>query len=207
MSFGGSVQAMIISIRNNARPKKNIFRSRKKDHVNLHSEESSLEYKTVSETELKQIKKKIRANALKENRKLKIWVLIISIPILIGIYFIVQNRIDNFHEEKRIEAIEKQKAIDEIELAKENKILYLLMDGTKWLNTGQYKNAKTQFYRAYKIEQEDYRINYANAKAYVLDCIENNVRCITAERMLKGLKEKYGDKAEILDLEQLLEQK
>ncbi len=207
MIFGGSIQAMIISIKNNARPKKNIFRSRKKDHVNLHSEESNLEYKIVSEAELKQIKKKIRANARKENRRLKICVFLISIPILIAIYFVIQNRIDNFHEEKKIETIAEQKAITEIQQAKEKKISYLLNDGTKWLNKGHYKNAKTQYYKAYQIESEDYRINFANAKAYVLDCIENDTRCITAERLVKGLKEKFGDKPEILDLEQLLEQK
>ena len=121
MSFGGSVQAMIISIRNNARPKKNIFRSRNKDHVNLHSEESNLEYKTVSEAELKQIKKKIRASARKENRKLKIWVLIISIPILIGIYFIVQNRIDNFHEEKESKQLKNKKQLMQLNLQRKIK--------------------------------------------------------------------------------------
>lgn len=207
MGFGGAVQGMISSIKNNARPKKNIFISRNKDHVNLHSAESNLKYKTVPENELKQIKSKIRANARKENRRIKIWVLIISIPILIAIYFLIQNRIDNFREEKRIEAIEKQNTIRKIEQAKEKKIIYLLKEGTKWVNKRHYKNAKTQYYKAYQIEQEDYRINYSNAKVYVLDCIENNVGCITAERMVKGLKEKYGGKDEILQLEQLLEQR
>lgn len=207
MGFGGAVQGMICSLRNNARPKKNIFRSRKKDPVNLHSKKDQLEYKNIPESELTKIKKKIRANAIKENKKLKILTLTLSIPILILIYLMVQNRIENFREEKRIDAIEKRKALDEIKLKKENKILYFLKDGAKWLNTGHYKNAKTQFYRAYQLESEDYRINYANAKAYVLDCIENNHACLSAERMVRGLKEKYSDKSEILDLEQLLKQK
>ncbi|PKQ61724.1 hypothetical protein BZG02_14975 [Labilibaculum filiforme] len=207
MSFGGSVQAMISSIKNNARPKNDRFRSHSKDCIKRPSAIRTLEYKKVTESELKQIKNKIRVKALKENRKLKLLVLLISIPILGTIYCIAQYKIDDFQENHRIAAIKIQHEIDEIKQAKENKILYFLEDGSSWLNKGHYKNAKTQFYNAYKIESDDYRINYANTKVYVLDCIENNVKCVTAERMVKGLKEKYGNKAEIVELELLLEQK
>lgn len=207
MSFGGSVQGMIISLKNNARKKKNIFRARNKDHLNLHEKNSHLEYKIVPESELKQIKNQIRAKALKENRRIKISVLLVSIPILFIFYLIIQNRIDTFQEKQKLVAIENQHKIDTIEQAKENKILHFLEDGSRWLNKGHYKNAKTQFYNAYQLEPEDYRINYANAKAYVLDCIKNNVGCISAERMVKGLKEQYNNKPEIIELELLLEQK
>lgn len=207
MGFGGSVQAMIISLKNNARKKKIAFSNWKEDKNIFHFKNRSLIYKTLPKEELDQLKKEIRTKAAKENERLIISVTIICIPILFLIYFMVQNRIDNFQKEQRIEAIKKQKKIDEIIEVKEKRILHFLEDGARWLNKGHYKNAKTQFYNAYKIESEDYRINYANAKVYVLDCIENDVGCNTANRIVIGMKEKYGNTSEIVELELLLEQK
>jgi hypothetical protein len=202
MSFGGSVQAMIISIKNNARPKKNIFRSRNKDHVNQHSEESNLKYKTVSASKLNKIKDDIRKKAKQDRRRQSILALLIIIPIVVISSLTIRYKIQQYPAKKA-----KEDRKYELMILTEKRTMRVLKEGSILLSKGDYENAKKVYLLGCTINPEDYRINYANAKAYVLDCIENEIGCDTATRMVNGMKKKHGDKYEILHLELLLSQK
>ncbi|NOU60893.1 hypothetical protein [Marinifilum caeruleilacunae] len=88
MGFGGSVQGMITSLRNNARPKKDIFTKGKTDKDIIHSAGKPLQYKEVSQQELSKIKDDIRLKAANERRRIVGTVLFIVIAlILVFIYW------------------------------------------------------------------------------------------------------------------------
>jgi len=79
MSFGGSVSAMITSLKNNARPKKKILFDKKDTNwKNVNSDLKKIPEKKVSKQKLRQIRNKLTAENSRDNYK-KFIVLIISI--------------------------------------------------------------------------------------------------------------------------------
>ena len=202
MGFGGVVQGMISSIKNNARPKKNIFISRNKDHVNLHSEESNLKYKTVSESKLNKIKDDIRKKAKRDKRRQSILALLIIIPIIVISFLTVRYKIEQYPAKKA-----NKDSKYELMILTEKRTMRVLKEGSILLSKEDYENAKKVYLTGCKINPEDYRINYANTKSYVLDCIENEKDCDTVTNLIDNLKNKYGENSEIAYLELLLSQK
>lgn len=200
MSFGGAVQGMISSIKNNARKRTNVFTKSKNENELLHIKTNSLKYKTLPTNELEKIKSNIRDKAQKENKRRRLLALIITIPILIGIYAAVSYRINQYSEKLEDNQFTESSIVD-------NETNRLLRDSNYWLNNGNYLNAKKTLYKAYQLNSGDYQINYANANVYVLDCVENGVGCKSAERMVNGMIEKYGNNDELLALKSLLKQK
>lgn len=200
MSFGGSVQAMIVSIKNNARNRTNVFKKGKNENETAHIHKNSLQFKTVPADELEIIKKNIREKAQKENKKRRIIAGIIIIPILVGIFFTVRYKISQYTNKVEDRRSSESSVVDD-------KTDRLLKDSNYWLKNGNYLNAKKLLYKAYQINPGDYHINYANANVYVLDCVENGVGCKSADRMVKGMIERYGNEDELLALKSLLEQK
>ena len=89
MSFGGSVLAMITSLKNNARKKKPAFKSWKEDKHIFHFRKRPLVYKQVSKVELNKIKQEIQLKAQKDRRKQRILLVVISVPILVLLYIML----------------------------------------------------------------------------------------------------------------------
>ena len=78
MSFGGSVSAMITSLKNNARPKKKILFDKKDTNwKNVNSDLKKISEKKASRKQLKQIRNKLIAENNRDNYK-KIIILIVS---------------------------------------------------------------------------------------------------------------------------------
>lgn len=89
MGFGGSVQGMITSIRNNARPKKDIFTKSKNGKDVIHSSGKPLKYKEVSKQKLAKIKDDIRLKAENERRRIIGTVLfIVIVLVVVAIYML-----------------------------------------------------------------------------------------------------------------------
>ncbi|NOZ47171.1 MAG: hypothetical protein GXO79_10375 [Chlorobi bacterium] len=206
MSSAGTVMAMIVSLKNNARAKKRAFDSWKENKFIIHKKNSPLVFKKVSDKDLKIIKKDIQRKAKNDRKRVAILTAIILIPVLIISYILVKNGLNKYTEDRLLEETERLNKIDEIKNQKEETILYFLNDGYKWLDRRNFKNAKIQFYEAYKIDHNDYRINFANAKVYVLDCVENSENCNTADKLVDGLIDRFGENEEINYLEELLKE-
>lgn len=199
MMFGGSIQGMLTTLKNNARPKRNAFDKSKKDKQLLHLKSRRLKYKTVSDSKLKEIKHQIRLKAQKDRKRLIAVTVPVSMLVLFLIYLMIQSQLNSYKEEA------KEKELERLEVVKENQkqIDYLLENGSYWMNKGHYLNAKKQFYKAYLLDKKDYKVLCANARVYVMDCIENKVGCKTAERIMDRLKNEFGDRDEVKKLERL----
>lgn len=89
MGFGGSVQGMITSLKNNARPKKDIFTRGRNDKDVIHSAEKPLQYKEVSEQELSKIKDDIRLKAESERRRIIGTALFIVIVLAVVFFYLI----------------------------------------------------------------------------------------------------------------------
>ncbi|MCT4601882.1 MAG: hypothetical protein N4A59_03105 [Marinifilum sp.] len=89
MGFGGSVQGMITSLKNNARPKTDIFTRSKNDKDVIHSAGKPLKYKEVSKQELEKIKGDIRLRAENERRRIIGTVLFIIIALVLVVFYMI----------------------------------------------------------------------------------------------------------------------
>ncbi|WP_139958839.1 hypothetical protein [Flavicella sediminum] len=86
MSFGGSVAAMITSIKNNARTKRKSYFERDHSVSKQQTKLDKLLQKKASPKQLKAIKDKI----IQENNKRNLRIILSTLIILITIYFFLQ---------------------------------------------------------------------------------------------------------------------
>ena len=206
MSFGGSVLNMILTLKNNANmlKKRNAFKEWRNNV--LKDRHKSLKFKKVSDEKLQLIKINIWEHARKERRKSILITISILIPIIILLFIFLK-----FFEKKVVEAdknrltnkekilLLKQKERSNLELS----VIFYLNKGYKYMENKQYKDAKIAFYKAYELNGSDFSVTFANAKVYVMDCIENKKGCTTAQKLVDGLNQKYKDNYNVGHLTQL----
>jgi tetratricopeptide (TPR) repeat protein len=211
MSFGGSVLSMITSLKNNARilPKRRTFKERRKDYRYVLSE--SLKFKELGENELLDLKAKIKKKIRKEQRISTIIRLIVLFLLLIMAGFLISDQFRNYlnrHEEKKRELqIISEKKNQKQALLIENTILFYLNKGNAFLAKEDYYNAKDMYARALEYDTDDYQLLLGYTKAYIYDCVYNDIECDKAIDLLNGVKRKYGITLEIIDLMELLAKK
>lgn len=200
MSFGGSVLAMIVTLKNNARARRKAFEYIESKETSIHSH-YSLKYKKVSKEKLSGIKNRIRSTIDKENKKsLLLTLLIIFIPSLLAIGGIIRYT-NNIKEHNAIVA---QNRKERLQFEKENTIRldasdlnYFITNGNKWLENKNYHRAKIQFYNALKTNPDNYEAFYGLTKAYVYHCEEHNEKCDEASIIVKNAIHKFGENPEL----------
>ncbi len=204
MSFGGSVLAMITTLKNNARPRKKVFEY-KKDHNTSLQHHYELKYKTVSAEKLEAIKSKIRQQADKEERQkmLKImgFLLLFSAVAIIGSVTYLKNVESHNkqvvfnqkmnHEHQRV--AQKALAADDFE--------YYLNYGYRCLEKADYYYAKISFAQARSLDTHNYEANLGLLKAYVKDCTQNQVKCEHAHKLLRYNISKFGLTEGLIDIQ------
>ena len=196
MIFSGSVQAMITSLKNNARKRISGFKLLKEKGDIFNNHKTILKFKELPKEELEKVKEKIRNDVRKKTKKRIIINLIIITPILVFSIIFFKNMIEESNKislkERNLE-LEKRKKIEE-------KYLNTLNIGYNWLYQENYSSAKYYFIKAKTNKPDDYRGIIALTTAYVYDCVKNNKDRMLAEKHLKELEKKYGDKAEVKEL-------
>jgi hypothetical protein len=201
MSFGGTVLAMIISLRNNARPKRKAFEDIKDFERRIKFSNDPLKFNEASKEDLEKIKQKIRIDAKKYNRRLVIINVVFGLFFLAFLFFYLM-KLSQITEDER----NRVRNIEEKELRILNdKYNFLINDGYEWIENGNYHNAKYQFKEASKIKPDEFTSIIATLRAYVFDCIENNVKCRTAEHLLTKCLTDYPEDIEVLELARLFD--
>jgi hypothetical protein len=87
MSFGGSVSAMISSLKNNARAKRKTYFDKNDSYKKGSDLKTEYDFQEVSADESEHIKERIRANAKKENKK-RVFFLILSVMAIIIVFLL-----------------------------------------------------------------------------------------------------------------------
>ncbi len=85
MSFGGSVQGMISSLKSNALPKRRPSILSKENELSASGVKGALKFKEVSETELLKIKQQMRKDAIRQ----RIRNFIIILPFIVLMIFVL----------------------------------------------------------------------------------------------------------------------
>lgn len=192
MSFGGSVAAMVTSLKNNARPKR-----RFEDRFNTHKIElrHAIKDKNLPKIELEKIKLGIRIKLTQQRRKRRITSAIIIVLlslILLSFISLISGKYNvNFPvANKELKQKEKNKE----SIRNDNKAQYIVL-GEVAINNGNYSLAKSYFNKAYIVNSKDREVIISTIKVYVLDCIENNLECGLCDYYLEIGIEEIGIKS------------
>lgn len=205
MSFGGSVLAMIISLKNNARPKRKAFEGVKDFNNRAKYNSNKLCFNEVPAEELEKIKYKIRREAKTHNRiqffiKLGLVICFLMFLAFLSLNF-YQTQLGNSLTQKRkatLKEIKEERVLNE-------KFMFLINDGYEWMENGNFHNAKYQFKEASELKPNDFTAKIATLKAYIFDCIENNVKCKTAEHLLNKCLAEYPEDTEVIEVARLFD--
>ncbi|WP_167619632.1 tetratricopeptide repeat protein [Maribellus sediminis] len=200
MSFGGSVLAMIQSLRANARPKHSVYDSWEKAENRRFGVNKKLWSKSVSPEELNRIKTKFRKKVEAEQRRSSLVVIIsvvIIIPLIIFVgfnfFFNASQRNSENYQENKEETVSVTEQINS-----------LLNSGYEWLNKNHYKNARFQFNRVLEIQPENQSATYGLAATFVYECKIAKTNCDKAEELLTAYSSKYGEDNSIDYLKKML---
>ncbi|WP_321346472.1 hypothetical protein [uncultured Draconibacterium sp.] len=190
MGFGGSVLAMIQSLRSNARPKHHAYQDWDKGEKRIFKNKYKLVSKQVSPEKLAQLKAKYRKKIERDQKRtqtITIVSLIIIIPLItFGIFqFFFSNSQRNYHP--YVSEAEEQKT--EITLEQIN---YLLDSGYEWLNKSHYKNARFQFNRVLEVNPGNKDALFGMAASYVYECQKEHTNCEKAKTSLQDYISNFG---------------
>ncbi|WP_297099041.1 hypothetical protein [uncultured Draconibacterium sp.] len=190
MGFGGSVLAMIQSLRANARPKHHAYQDWDKGEKRIFKNKYKLVSKQVSPEKLAQLKAKYRKKIERDQKRtqtITIVSLIIIIPLItFGIFqFFFSNSQRNYHP--YVSEVEKQKTEITIE-----QINYLLDSGYEWLNKSHYKNARFQFNRVLEVNPGNKDALFGMAASYIYECQKEHTNCEKAKTSLQDYISNFG---------------
>ncbi|MDX8340625.1 hypothetical protein SLH46_15615 [Draconibacterium sp. IB214405] len=190
MGFGGSVLAMIQSLRANARPKHHAYQDWEKADKRIFKNKYKLVSKQVSPEKLAQLKTKYRKEIEKDQKRtliLTILSIVIIIPLItFGIFqFFFSNSQNNYRP--YVSEAEKQKTEITIE-----QINYLLDSGYDWLNKSHYKNARYQFNRVLEVIPTNKDALFGMTASYVYECQKEHTNCERATELLQNYISKFG---------------
>tara|TARA_R110001592_G_scaffold54652_2_gene167249 strand:- start:3182 stop:3841 length:660 start_codon:yes stop_codon:yes gene_type:complete len=185
MGWGGSVSAMIQSLKNN----KELLGSKREYHrtkvkVLQSAEKLKIKYKEATPLELKLVREKVKKQRL--INKLKTIIVILALSPLI---FIVGRSCWNVIKE------EIPKSEDQILMDFYSEI----KKGDFYLKKNQYDKAKTFYWNADHIKRNTEAINIREAFIEVSFCFHNNENCFYAKKLLKNLKYKNNSKVKKLN--------
>ena len=192
MGFGGSVLAMIQSLRANARPKHHAYQDWDKGEKRIFKNKYKLISKQVSPEKLARLKAKYRKEIERDQKRtqaLTVLSLVIIIPLItFGIFqFFFNNSLKNYHP--YVSETEKAKTA-EITIEQIN---YLLDSGYEWLNKGHYKNARFQFNRVLESNPRNKAALFGMVASYVYECQKENTNCKKANELLQDYITKFGN--------------
>lgn len=200
MSFGGTVQAMIQSLKANARPKRKAFKDWDKSEEQIFQENKELKFKTVSKEELKRIKTKNRIEIGKDQKRSFVRIILIVIVLVPTIVFVF---FQFFFKTGQSNYQHYQPPLQE-DSNTSQQIDYLLNSGYEWLNKNHYKNARYQFNRVLEIHPENKTANYGFTASFVYECNISNSNCQKATEMLNNYVAKFGSDTSTEFLKEML---
>ncbi|MGD9993658.1 MAG: hypothetical protein AB7S69_10190 [Salinivirgaceae bacterium] len=191
MSFGGSVMAMITSLKNNARPKRRYedrFDTRK-----IHSK-TPLKEKQISQQELEKIKTTIRSKLSHQSKTRLIASLIITFLVasvfIAGLFFLSGKT--KIIIKAANEDLKQKELIKEEE--RNQRLANLIERGEFLLSEGDYESAKNVFNKAYIIDNKNKSTLLGTVKAYLLDCVQNDKECGLCDYYVKIAVDYLGSK-------------
>ncbi|MGB0888579.1 MAG: hypothetical protein ACPGSL_10685 [Vicingaceae bacterium] len=197
MSWGGSVAAMIQSLKNNKAllGKRYTYFDAKKDYL-IAYKGLEISNRRATPEQLKAIKALIRKQKKAERLRVTIALCIISPFIIFGTYKFIKS-LDS--EVAQHEVVVKKKNVD--------KYLFHIDDGDYMLSKGKWNNAIFQYTRASEIFPNEYDAQYRLALAYSYKCKYTGDACGRSDSLVNRLLEHFPDNEEVKTLRISLDNK
>jgi hypothetical protein len=192
VSYGGSVQSMINTLRSNSRllRRKSTFTILREeieriDNRNLLKGRPLTNHKPLT-SELKAQLKASAKESLKKDRVSSIIGLAISLVVTVGIVYI-------FYPTKTNSSlvISKKEHIEYLE--NKRKYEFYINDGYKWLNKQNYHNAIFQFELATKIDKHNFLARLGLTSALAGSCFVNSDKCDKANSEFLRFMKDYNE--------------
>lgn len=193
MAGGGSIQGMIISLRNNKhllRPKRSFLNQRKEF---LKAAKGEINLKKATKQELELLRKEIYQER-KRQRKIDVTIWSCIGIILLSIGILLTNTL-------KVQIQESEKVSYDIKMAN---YLQLIEEGDEWLTKRSWNNAIFQYKKALEIFPEEYDIHYRLTYAFCLSCEADFKNCNKAKEKLDKLLLQYPNKSELLELRKIM---
>lgn len=206
LPWGGSVLAMIISLKNNARPKRRPFKEKLERDRLVYKSHYALKFKKVSKGKLELINAKYRKSIEREDtRKL---IIVSAIMAFFSVAFLIGGiKYNNYVKTENAKYAAQRRNNNKIrEAAKtaapDEKFDYLFSSAKNYLSKQHYSYAKYQFHEALLIKPNDYNANLGLVASYVYACLQYDVDCSKAEGYLIQALGKFGRKKQLVKLEE-----
>jgi hypothetical protein len=205
MGYGGSVLHMIQSLRyNKSLSKRPKSFSKLREYINQQTEEKRrILDKKVSPKELAKIRRdiihKIRVEKKRKKKKVLLSTIVLSTILLIAFLKLIFFSSFNFsatYKPKVRTTIKKQLSLKEAE----EKFMYYMEDGQKWLAEEHFNNAIFQFKLARDLNPNSYEAQYGLTESYIRKCETLNKDCKKANLELGTLRQNFPNKPIPLEL-------
>lgn len=197
MSWGGSVAAMIQSLKANKAllGKRYTYFDAKKDYLRA-TKGMKITYQKATKEELRQVKEKIRKQKKTERRRVTI-VLCLMAPLII------------FGTIKATGLFTKDVTKEKVVIKKEDvkKYQYHIKEGDYRISKAEWNNAIFQYSRASEIFPKEYDVQYRLALAYTYKCQHTNEECAKGDSLVHTLLARYPDVEEVKGLRVSLDNK
>jgi hypothetical protein len=197
MSWGGSVAAMIQSLKNNKAllGKRYTYFDAKKDYLRA-THGMKITYQKATKEELRFVREKIKKQKRLDRIRVII-VLSIICPLLIyGTYKITTSFDEEIKEQK---IIRKKKDIE--------KYQFHINDGDYMISKGKWNNAIFQYTRASEIFPNEYDVQYRLTLAYTYKCQYTNEECTKSDSLVNRLLTYYPNDEKVKGLRVSLDDK
>jgi len=199
--FGGfgSIQGMIISLRNNkALIKKNSRFNQSKSFFDIKTEyknasEGIVELTKATPKQLNAIRQKLLHQRKKKVRKLVIGYAIAT-PFLILFLILTVKVASEFW--KMTPGYAKEEKVDTYQ-AKKSLFDFYTQEGTNWIKKNKWHNATFQFKKAVELFPSDFEANYRLAISYSYQCKYDKKNCEEGAIFIANLKNKLENPSEI----------
>ncbi len=199
MSGGGSILAMVVSISNNKKllRRKSVFeKGRKLDDPEMTTYKNRhrpIEVKHLSDSELKTIREKIKAQKKRNHRKaITISILVFSITFLtiyIGSIKISEALVSH-----------KQSSTEEILKRNRAEFNYRIQQGDFLVSQSMFGDAIFHYKKAVELIPDSYKANARLANAYMQSCFEDYTYCDEGKRHLDKTIDLYSDDVKLLEI-------
>ncbi|MEZ4858933.1 MAG: hypothetical protein R2781_09000 [Flavobacteriaceae bacterium] len=199
MAGEGSIQGMIVSLRNNKRllRKKSRFKKNRsflqKDEMEFHNTAEGIKVEKISKDDLLRIKEKI----LKERKRYHIRLFIflfISLPLII---FLLYQAFHDFNFGFRIYNSANSSNIEIVFQKKKEKYLFYLNDGDLWLKKHRYYNAIYQYKKANELFPSEFDAQYRIVLALSYQCQYTFEGCEEGAILVEKLKREFPHSSEL----------
>jgi hypothetical protein len=187
MGWGGSVQSMITSLRNNKNllPKrKSLYEKDKRKNIKYSISDGLNCNIEATEEQLLEIRTRIQK---RNKRKRIINTLIISISAMFVLYFSYLNS-----SKEVIIQTTVPETVDDEEV-----YLNYIKYGNTWLDDKKWKAAVYNYQKAVDLAPNDYHAQYRLALAYSYYCSNENLKCEEGSLLLNELITKFGSNSDL----------